>query len=194
MTSAGVVSSVLYLIPVAIILINLLGIVFHHPEKESKDIPLRFLILGVYSFLVLGVVSAFSTWPDISGVVRFTGVSEATTQLWMLGAISFPLFGALYNALPPLLGRDCWCNALADKHYWLTIAGFWSLIGFLILEGLVTGLALSDPAVSFLNITSYAYPFHALEVASELILFIASLIFAINLFGALAGDYFFPKR
>jgi len=194
MTAGGVVSSALFLIPVVIILINLLGIVLHHPEKESQSLSFRFLIFGTYAFLVLGVLSALISWPDISGIVRFTGVTEAETQLWILGAISLPLLGVLYEAIPQLLGRDCWCRTLADLHYWLTVVGFWLLVGVLALEGFFTGLALSDPTVSFLNIASYAYPFYVLEAAANLILLSAAAILGINMTRALAGDYFFPKK
>ena len=100
----------------------------------------------------------------------------------------------LYEAIPQLLGRDCWCRTLADLHYWLTVVGFWLLVGVLALEGFFTGLALSDPTVSFLNIASYAYPFYVLEAAANLILLSAAAILGINMTRALAGDYFFPKK
>ena len=194
MTAAGVVASALFLIPMVIILINLLGAVLHNPEKEIPSLSYRFLIFGTYAFLVLGVMSALCSWPDISGVLRFTGVTEAKTQLWVLGAISLPLLGVLYEALPQLLGRDCWCRTLADLHYWVTVVGFWLLVGVLALEGFFTGLALNDPTVSFLNIASYAYPFHVLETAANLTLFAAAVILGINITRALAGDYLFPKK
>ena len=194
MTAGGVVSGVLFLIPVVIILINLLAIVFHNADHETPSISLRFLIFGTYTLLAVGVISAIVSWPDISGIVRFTGVTEAKTQLWILGAISLPLLGVLYEALPQLLGRDCWCRRLADLHYWLTVVGFWLLVGVLVMEGFFTGLALSDPTVSFLNIASYAYPFYVLEAAANLILLSAAMILGINMTRALSGDYFFPKK
>lgn len=197
MSAAGVVSGVLFLIPTTIILINLLGIPRKASGMESKEalsVPARFLYLGVYAFLVLGFVVAFSAWPDISGALRFTGVTEAKTQLWLFGAISLPLFGVLYEALPHLLGRDCWLPVLSERHYWLTVVGFWLMIGILLLGGFFTGLALSDPTVSFLNITSYEYPFHVLECVAQLILLAAAVMLGFNLTRAFAGEYLFPKR
>ncbi len=194
MTAAGVVSSVLFLIPVVIIAINLLGMVLKKAPEERQDLSLRFLVMGAYSLLVLALVGAAASWPDISGVLRFTGVTEASTQLWILGAISFPLFGVIYEAFPHLLGRDCWCKRLQARHYWLSIAGFWFLVGVLIADGFFTGIALSDATVSFLNIISYSFPFHVLEFVAELIFFAASALLGVNVTRALMGEYLFPKR
>ena len=57
-----------------------------------------------------------------------------------------------------------------------------------------TGLALSDPTVSFLNITSYEYPFHVLEGVAQLLLFAAAVMLGFNVTRAFAGEYLFPKR
>ena len=86
MSAAGVVSGVLFLIPVMIIPINLLGV----PARRltERRCP-RALLSGFFISVsmpcsLLGVVTALSAWPDISGALRFTGVTEAKTQLWLL--------------------------------------------------------------------------------------------------------------
>ena len=194
MTSAGVVAGVLFLIPVAIISMNLLGMLGNRREPESYGPAFRFLVMGVYTLLTVGVLGALLAWPGISGALRFTGATEAKTQLWILGAVSLPLFGVLYEALPLLLKRDCWSTGLSSLHYSLTLTGIWLLFGLLVSGGLFTGLALGDPTVSFLNITSYSYPFHFMECAAQLVLVAAALVLAINVVRALAADYLFPKR
>lgn len=204
MMASGVVSNVLFLIPVIIIAINLFGISSkasseYHSESASveeapKCVAFRFLHLGVYALIFVGALTAFVAWPGISGVLRFTGVSEAKVQLVLFGAVSLPLFGVLYKALPLLLGRDAWCPSFAEKHYYLTLVGFWMLVGMLLLGGLFTGLALSDPTVSFLNITSYGFPFHVLETVAQLLLFVAASLLGLNVTRAFVGNYLFPKR
>jgi len=194
MSSVGVVSSVLFLIPILIICINLLGIDYRKNPRVGRNVSLRFLILGLFSLITLGVIGAVSSLPMISAALHFTGVSEAQTQLWILGAVTFPLFGVLYEALPRLLGRECWSEKLSERHYWLSLVGFWLLIGMLVLEGLFTGLALLDPAVSFLNVSSYAYPFRFMEVVAQLLLLAGAMMLGVNITRALAGDYLFPKR
>jgi cbb3-type cytochrome oxidase subunit 1 len=194
MTAAGVVSGILFLIPVIIISINLLGIVFLQNPDKVRGVTLRFLLLGLFAFLVAGVLGAFISLPAISAALHFTQVAEAQTQLWILGAISLPLFGLLHEALPQLLKRDCWCSTLSERHYWLTVTGFWLLIGALVMGGLITGLALSDATVSMVNISSYGYPFHVLEGVAQAFLLIAALTLGFNTTRALAWDYLFPKR
>jgi cytochrome c oxidase cbb3-type subunit 1 len=193
MTSAGVVAGVLFLIPVSMISINLLGM----KRKEAivaSSIAGRFLLMGLYALIVVGVIGAIASLPDVSGAVRFTAFTEAKTQLWILGAISLPLFGVLYESLPQLMGRDSWTPVLTERHYILTLVGIGMLVVLMILGGLFTGVALADPTVSFLNITSYSYPFHVMECVAQLLLLIAALILGANLTIALAGDYLLNKK
>lgn len=191
MTSAAVVAGVLFLIPVSIVAINLLGM---RPDPKLTDkgeqgVVLPFLRYGLYALIATALLGALCALPEVSGALRFTAVTEAKVQLWILGAVSFPLFGVLYACLPPLLGRDCWCPALSGRHLWFTFSGLWLLVSLMIFGGLFTGLALSDPTVSFLNITSYSYPFHVLECAAQLLLLAAAVILGWNLSRALAWDY-----
>ena len=193
MTSAGVVAGVLFLIPVFMISINLFGM----PRKEaivSSNFPARFFLMGLYALVLVGVIGALASLPDVSGVVRFTAFTEAKTQLWILGAISFPLFGLLYEALPQLLERECWCPTLSGRHYILTLVGISMLVVLMLLGGLFTGTALADPTVSFLNITSYSYPFHLMECVAQLFLLIAALTLGVNITRALARDYLLNKQ
>jgi cbb3-type cytochrome oxidase subunit 1 len=192
MTSAGVVAGVLFLIPVVIVMINLLTL--RGEEESGISIPRNFLHTGLLALLAVGILGALVSLSDISAFARFTAITEAGNQLWILGAISFPLFAVLYEAVPALLGRDAWSPALSQRHYWLTFSGLWLLVGLMLFGGLFTGLALGDPTVSFLNITSYSYPFHVLECAAQLLLFAAAMILGLNLSRALAWDYLFPKK
>lgn len=193
MTSAGVVAGVLFLIPVIMIVINLLGMP-RHGVHGAKIIPSNFLHMGIYALIVVGVIGSISSLPSVSGALRFTAFTEAKTQLWILGAISLPLFGVLYESLPQLLGRECWNQTFSSRHYILTLVGIGMLVVLMILGGLFTGLALSDPTISFLNITSYSYPFHLLECVAQLLLCVAALFLAMNVSVALAGDYLLNKQ
>ena len=190
MTSAGVVSGVLFLMPVLIVMINLLGIRWHGEKTTVR----QFLVGGLALLLTAAIVASFVSIPGISAFARFTGVTASIDLLWLQGAVSFPLFAVLYLALPSLLGRDCWVSSLSGLHYWLTFAGLSTVAGLLFLDGLVAGLALLDPVVSFLNITSYVQPFHVLECAGRLILVAASMVVAVNFTRALAADFLFPKK
>jgi cbb3-type cytochrome oxidase subunit 1 len=79
-------------------------------------------------------------------------------------------------------------------QYWLAFAGVLLLATLLFLEGLVVGLALLDPVVSFLNITSYAQPFHVLEAAAWGIFLASAVLAAANFTRALAAERLFPKN
>lgn len=192
MTSAGVVAGVLFLIPVLIVTINLIGL--RRQGNDEASTAWQFLRGGLSFVLAAAILGAFTALPGISAFARFTGVTASVDLVWLLGAVSFPLFGVIYASLPALLGRECWSSSLSGLHHWLTFAGLGLLAVLLILDGLVAGLALLDPVVSFLNITSYVQPFHVLECAARLLLLAATVIAAANFTRALAAERLFPKK
>jgi len=194
LTSVGVVSGILFIIPIVIIAINLMGTMHRGTPKVEQQGVYEFLKTGLYLLLALGALGLCASMPGINGALNLTGFTEAKSQLCILGVVSFPLFAVLYRSLPALLGRDCWCSTLSGRHYVLTLVGLLMLVSLLLLGGLFTGLALSDPTVTFLNITSYSYPFHLVECVAELLLLIASVILGVNFTVALAGNYLFPKK
>jgi len=194
MTSTGVVAGILFIIPVSIIAINLLGTMRRCTPQADHFLSYRFLTMGLYSLIVLGVLCILCSIPTVSGALNLTGFTEAKYQLCLLGVVSFPLFGVLYLALPGLIGRHGWCDTLIERHYWLTFTGLWLLFCLMILDGLFTGLALDDPAITFINITSYAYPFHLLECVATLFLLAAVVTLGVNFTVTLAGDYLFPEN
>jgi cbb3-type cytochrome oxidase subunit 1 len=172
---------------------NLLGM-SRNEALVQESYPVRFILMGLYSLISVGLIGALASLPSVSGVLRFTAFTEAKTQFWILGAISLPLFAVLYESLPQLLGRDCWSPVLTGRHYILTLVGIAMLVTLLLLGGLFTGIALADPTVSFLNITSYSYPFHLMECVAQLLLLAGSLTLAMNITRALAADYLFNKQ
>jgi cytochrome c oxidase cbb3-type subunit 1 len=194
LTSVGVVTGILFIIPIVIIAINLMGTIHGGtPAKEGLSV-YRFLSIGLYALMALGILGVLASMPGVSGALNLTGFTEAKYQLWIQGVVSFPLFAVLYKSLPLLLGRPCWCNRLSGQHFILTLVGLCLLVVLLVLGGLFTGLALDDPTVTFLNITSYSYPFHLMECVAALILLLASATLGVNLSVALVGHYLFPKK
>lgn len=194
MTSVGVVTGILFIIPVVIIAINLLGTMHRGTPQKDHHISYLFLKAGLILLIVDGILGVLASMPGVNGALNLTGFTEAKYQLCLLGAVSLPLFALIYESLPQLLGHECWCPKLSGKHYVFTLVGLCMLVVLLLLGGLFTGLALSDPTVTFLNITCYAYPFHLLECAAEILLLAASAIIGANLSIALAGNFLFPKK
>lgn len=193
MTAAGIVAGVLFLIPVLIAVINLSSLQ-RNGGHDGKGIAWQYLRSGLFLILTTALLAAFVSLPDVSAFARFTGVTSARDVLWLLGAVSFTLLGVIYKATPALLGRDGWHEGLSMTQYWLAFAGVLLLATLLFLEGLVVGLALLDPVVSFLNITSYAQPFHVLEAAAWGIFLASAVLAAANFTRALAAERLFPKN
>jgi len=193
MCSAGIVAGVMLLIPVLIAVINLSA--SGRGSTSGPCVAAGFLGSGLSLLLAAAILGACLSLPGVSAFARFTSLTASGDLLWLFGAVSFPLFGVLYLAIPPMLGRDGWHRTLSDLHYWLAFSGLCLMSALLVLDGLVAGLALLDPVVSFLNITSFMQPFHVLECAVWLFLLLPSaLIVTVHFTGALASGFLFPKK
>jgi hypothetical protein len=67
------------------------------------------------------------------------------------------------------------------------------IVSMMLLGGLFTGLALSDPTITFLNITSYAFPFNVLECVGQVLLLIAAAMLVLNITAGLLHDVINPS-
>jgi len=88
------------------------------------------------------------------------------------------MFGAMYYIVPRLTGWE-WPSATAIRwHFWLVASGIILMVGSLSLGGVLQGLALYDPQVSFRSSLDYATPFRLLRGISGFLLLAGHLVFA----------------
>jgi cbb3-type cytochrome oxidase subunit 1 len=154
----------------------------------------HFLRKGLFFTLIAAVLVALLALPPVSAICQFTGMTASRNVLWLLAAISFPLFAVLYKGIAGLRGYDSWCHCLAQTHLWLAFTGVCFLVGTMFLEGLFTGLAMNDAVVTFRNVTSYAFPFHVLQMVGWLIFFVSTLLVGANFIRAIACKGITPSK
>lgn len=114
-------------------------------KAPPVTLPLRFMVTGIASYLLLHFVLA------VRGLAIFGGDYLSATTLGIvhlatLGWVSMVMMGAIYQLVPVLLQLEIYSEALGRAGYWPTlagvagmIAGFWTINpGLVAAAGLVT--------------------------------------------------------
>lgn len=182
MVSASVVSSLLIIIPVIAIAGSLHQTMLGHYSEIIESPTLRFIVTGMIGFVTLTALSMLNAIPSINAIFHFTDYTNGLIFLSILGFFSMIIFGAMYYSIPRLLHLKWPCLLLISRHFWYALVGISLLVLSMTLGGLLIGLGLEDPIISFRNIISYNAPWHWLN-------FIAwgLLLFANGCFGLLFG-------
>jgi cytochrome c oxidase cbb3-type subunit 1 len=184
MVSAGVAASIMMLIPATIIGINTLGTLSGRVTAQSPEV--SFSALGLACFA--GVVFQGAATPLISAVTHFSDYSIAESILVLFGFLSAAFFGAIYYALPRLMGADI-PQLAANRHLWFSACAVGTMFVALAFGGIIQGFALYDPGVDFISSVNLAEPFRVLYAVGSLVFLGSCLgfaaVFTRNLLGAL---------
>jgi len=178
MVSASVVANVLMLIPVAAVVVNFYKMLQGQYAAIIESPALRFVTVGIIFYITVTVMGFFSTFPSINAVVHFTSYTNGLIMLSLFGFFGMTLFGAVYYIVPRLSHLSWSSTSLIRNHFWLAVTGV-SLMAFsMMMGGLIEGIALEDPEITFVNILSYAAPWRWLIAFSWILLLMSFISFA----------------
>ena len=175
--SVAVVSFVLLLFHVAIVFLNLRG-VFH-----ASGIALKFIAFGLAMYIVVGLLSAVTTFHAVAVRTQFTHFDTAQSQLALWGAFSMVFFGGVYYAVPRITGRAWLSAGLVRAHLFLALAGIILLFGSLTAAGIIQSQDLADPKVAFEDITRHTHPWLLAASIAQAVFLLGSLAFLVNFIG-----------
>lgn len=185
MVSAGVVSTVLMVLPVLIIGINLFGAI--KDTAPSDDPAWLFILTSIGLFVGVYLQGALLAFPSVSGIFQFTDVTLAHGVLFLAGFISLGLFAAIYTIVPSLLRRKFEGASLIAWHFWLSALGVGGVFVCLTLGGLLQGFAQSDLNVDFLASITYVTPFRWLALLGGFAFFAGANCLAYTFFRTVLG-------
>ncbi|SER90765.1 cbb3-type cytochrome c oxidase subunit I [Salipaludibacillus aurantiacus] len=181
---AGVIPSVLLIIPVWSVLANVFGTLKGKWHALSRNTPLKFLIVGAVFYLVTCLQGPFHSLQGPSSVIKFTDWVPGHAHLPLFGAFSFVAFSFMYVFLPKMLKTKLYSNKLMEWHFYLAVTGMflfafstWSagvLEGFAWIEGAQYGMQFVEMLISM-------RPFFAIRAVAGVAMLISSFVFIYNL-------------
>lgn len=180
--SVAIVSCSLLLFHYFMVLLNLRG------AFGGGGTALKFISFGVVAYFLGGLIDSVTSMRLVAKIVQFTYFAEAQQQLALTGAISMLFFGALYFMVPRISGRAWASAAFIRGHFFLMVLGVILLVASLATAGWIQGHALNEftlvdgqpVVVSFAEIATRTQTPLMLATAAKGILFLGSLIFAVN--------------
>jgi cytochrome c oxidase cbb3-type subunit 1 len=179
MITAGIVARVLLLIPVFAVATN-----FHRTmqgafEGLRDNLALRFISTGAMIYTVYAVVGGIVSLRSVAQFTQFTVVTQAHSDLCLIGFVSLIFFGAIYYIVPRLLARQWLFPKLVTIHFWFLVTGMGLLCLSLTIGGLIQGFGLEDPQVPMIAMSDLLQPFLTVQNVAVLLLVIGNFSFVI---------------
>lgn len=180
--SAGIVASVLMVVPVVVTAINHhLTVVGYHREVWRSP-TLRFTVFGAISYTLVSMIGSAMALRSVNEITHFTHFTVGHAHHGVYAFFTMVMFGSIYYMMPRLLKRE-WPSAfLIRVHFWMAAVGITIMLVALHVGGWIQGLQLNDSTVQFMDIVQATVPWLKARSVSGLLLMIAHIAFAVNFF------------
>ncbi|MEP7078479.1 MAG: cbb3-type cytochrome c oxidase subunit I [Chthoniobacterales bacterium] len=180
MVTASIAAMILAIIPVATVGLN------HHMTMRGYfrlmrySPTLRFTVFGAIAYTVFSAVGVLISLRSVARYVQFTQASVAFSHLGLYAFYTMVMFGSMYYIVPRLVGREWRYASLIKLHFWASVYGVGLMVLLLFVGGLVQGLSMDNPALSFSESTQSILPYLRGRSVSGILLMIAHFIFAFH--------------
>ncbi|MFZ2411790.1 MAG: cbb3-type cytochrome c oxidase subunit I [Candidatus Methanoperedens sp.] len=139
--TVAVVNSGLMLIPVLAFITNI-GLTMRGSWKHFiESIPLRFILIGWFFYLLVSVQGTFQAMRDTNMYLHFSQWLVGHAHLALLGSFGLLVFGTVYFLIPRVTGKEIYSTRLMSYHFWLTILGFILFFSSMTIMGLIQNAA-----------------------------------------------------
>jgi len=180
MVSASIAASIMMFIPVITVAINHHMTMRGHFEALTWSPTLRFTVFGAMAYTLVSFQGSMMAIPQYNGVMHFTDGTIGHAHLGLYGFFTMIMFGAMYYIMPRIIGWE-WPSAnLIRWHFWLSAVGIGIMVIALTLGGFIQGFALNDPAVAFMSILDFVWPWRLIRSVSGLLLLGAHAVFIVH--------------
>ena len=150
---------------------------------------LRFIGFAVVAFIVAGLASAATTFPEVARFTQFTWFTPAKDLLNSYGFFAMAMFGAVYYIVPQVIGAEFPFAKLVRAHFWTAAAGVLLFVLPLAAGGVVQGLRLQHANTPFNDIVKGTLPFLRVSTMGDLLMALGHLMFLANLAGLVFQFY-----
>jgi cytochrome c oxidase cbb3-type subunit I len=159
LVTLSIVQSLMMVIPVIAFTINM-GLTLQGRMHLARYSPtLRFMMFGGLMYLASSLQGSMEALRSVNAVTHFTHYTVGHAHLGAYGFVSMVLFGAIYFMMPRVLEWEWPFPKLISLHFWLAGVGVAIYFVALTLGGWLQGLAMLDPARSFMESVVLTRPY-----------------------------------
>ncbi|WP_164984824.1 cbb3-type cytochrome c oxidase subunit I [Ammoniphilus sp. CFH 90114] len=178
---AGIIPSILLIIPVWTVLANVLGTMKGQWHQVQDNVNLKFLITAMIFYLMACLQGPFQALMSVSAVVKYTHWVPGHAHMAPFGAFSFIGFIMIYFAIPRITGREIYSKSLMSWHYYLSVSGFLIFAFSMWIAGVMQGFAWME-ATPFIETVRMSAPFVAVRAVGGTLMIVAQFFFAYNIY------------
>jgi len=143
--SAGIVASLMMVIPVIVTAINHHLTVVGCFQQVWNSPTLRFIVFGAMNYTLASLAGSAMALRSVNSVTHFTHATVGHAHHGMYAFFTMVMFGSVYYMLPRLLRKE-WPSAfLINVHFWGTAAGIALYVVALSVGGWIQGTQMLDP-------------------------------------------------
>ena len=178
--TVAILFSVSLLIPVWTVIANFYGTL--RGKWAQGNYIVKFLLAGTTFYLLTCFQGPMHSLRTVNQIISKTDWIVGHAHMAVFGAFSFFAMAGIYYSLPKILKRPIFSDKLGEWHFWLSFVGFLGFAISLWIGGFVQGLQWMDWTISFVDTVKAMFPYYLVRMFSGILMFIAQIIFAINIF------------
>lgn len=186
--SAGIVASVMMVIPVLVTAINHHMTVVGSFRKCWESPTLRFVVFGAVSYTLTSFIGSAMAVRSVNQITHFTHFTVGHAHHGMYAFFTMVMFGSIYYIMPRILLKEWPSAMLISVHFWGTALGITVYVVALSIGGLIQGLMLNNLMLdaegnpyAFMKIMETMAPYLFSRSIGGILMTIGHVAFAINL-------------
>ena len=142
--SAGIVASLMMVIPVIVTAINHHLTVIGSFQQVWNSPTLRFIVFGAMNYTLSSLAGSAMALRSVNSVTHFTHFTVGHAHHGMYAFFTMVMFGSIYYMLPRLLRKE-WPSAfLINVHFWGTAGGIVLYVVAMSIGGWIQGQQMLD--------------------------------------------------
>ena len=181
--TAGIVASLLMVIPVVVTAVNHHFTVIGSFGKVWQSPTLRFIVFGAVNYTITSLLGSAMALRTVNELYHFTHATPAHAHHGMYAFYTMVMFGSIYFMLPRILVKE-WPSAfLISVHFWATAVGITFYMVELTIGGTIQGIQMNNPAKypDFIEIMRATVPYLFMRSIAGILIFVGHVAFAISL-------------
>ncbi len=191
--SAGIVASVMMVIPVIVTAINHHFTAVGNARATWASPTLRFIVFGAMSYTLASLFGSGMALRDVNVVTHFTQFTVGHAHHGVYAFFTMVMYGSIYFMMPRMLNREWPSAALIKTHFWCCAIGIGIMLVGLHVGGWIQGMMMNEltpdgnPKYTFLEVVHALVPWLFSRSVSGVLLTIGHIAFFVHFFWMLAG-------